>query len=136
MASKIGLGMLGLGLLMLCGFAIMPGPTDGKIGLLGLGSSLCVWGGVMHLWVRLGKPKEANAERQRYCTRCGSVAEPVHFGRGSNVLCLLLFLFFIVPGIIYWLWMNLEDYWGCPTCCAREIVPLSSPVAQRALKVS
>lgn len=77
--------------------------------------------------------KKIIAERQRYCTRCGNVAEPTQFGRGSNVVCLLLLLVFIVPGIIYLIWMNSTDYWGCPTCGAREIVPLSSPVAKRAL---
>ena len=133
---KLGLGTLGLGLLVIVAFFAMPGTADSKNGVLGLGTILCVSGGVMHLRARHDKYKKVNPERQRYCTRCGTVAEPVHFGRGSNVLCLLLCLLFLLPGILYWFWMNAQDYWGCPSCCAREIVPLSSPVAKRALNAS
>ena len=136
MVAKIGYGLLGLGFLLLCIFAALPGGTDSKIGLFGISISLCVWGGLFLLWVWLGRPKQAHPERQRYCTRCGVVGEPAHFGRGSNVVCLLLCLLFIVPGIVYYIWMNSTDYWGCKTCGAREIVPVSSPVAQRALNVS
>ncbi len=101
------------------------------IGILVLGC--CVIWLVHRDAQRAADQRNPHPERERYCTRCGSVAEFKHYRHGSELACFLLFLIGAIPGIIYYIWMRSTGYYGCRRCGAREIVPVSSPVAQRSL---
>ena len=64
------------------------------------------------------------------CSQCGTVGKPKVKNKGSIAVLLLLLLFFIVPGLIYLLWMassrvnvcrkckahTEEIEWHCPAC--------------------
>ena len=67
-----------------------------------------------------------------FCTHCGTQAKPKKKTPGSFLIELFLWCFFIVPGLIYSLWRVSNKKQVCPTCGAEHMVPLSSPVAQRA----
>lgn len=67
------------------------------------------------------------------CTRCLSTGSPKSITPGSIWLELLLWLLFLIPGVIYSVWRITARYKGCLACGAREIIPLASPAAQRLL---
>lgn len=72
--------------------------------------------------------KESEDDRV-LCTRCGTVGEQEYITHGSPAVILLLLFFFIVPGVLYWLYCKSQDYWGCPRCFSGEIIPLNCPRA-------
>jgi DNA-directed RNA polymerase subunit RPC12/RpoP len=47
----------------------------------------------------------------------------------------LLWLCFIVPGIIYSVWRLASRYQGCQKCGSKRIIPVDSPTAKAALGV-
>jgi hypothetical protein len=65
------------------------------------------------------------------CTQCEEEVDQQLIGTPSLVVTLLLLLFFIVPGILYWLYCEHGSYWGCPRCHSSKIVPLNSAAAAR-----
>jgi predicted RNA-binding Zn-ribbon protein involved in translation (DUF1610 family) len=69
----------------------------------------------------------------RYCTHCGFVGEETEYRTGSTFIQILLYCFFILPGVFYSNMRNNAAYWGCPTCGAHNMVPLDSAVARQAL---
>ena len=72
---------------------------------------------------------------QGYCTHCGFVGWPVKFMPGSLLLEVMLWLFLIVPGVIYTGVRRTKAYYGCPRCMAPNMIPLDSPFAQSAASV-
>ncbi len=61
------------------------------------------------------------------CERCGKTADKaVAKTQGSLLLELLLWLFFILPGVIYTIWRR-SGKPGCPHCGSEQVVPLESP---------
>jgi hypothetical protein len=82
------------------------------------------------------RPRQRHPERDCYCTRCGTVAEYRRFRVGSGLVCFVLFLVGIVPGVIYYVWAKSAEHNGCRRCGSREIVPVNSPVARRALEAA
>lgn len=58
------------------------------------------------------------------CTRCQSVGLTGYGRIGSPRLGLLLLCFFVVPGVVYFLWYFCSRRWGCSTCGSFKVVPL------------
>jgi RNA polymerase subunit RPABC4/transcription elongation factor Spt4 len=73
-------------------------------------------------------------EGSHYCTQCGTVANPKKHTKGSFLIEVFLWLLLIVPGLIYSLWRLTSKQKVCPACKSPSIVPVTSPVAQAALK--
>jgi hypothetical protein len=46
----------------------------------------------------------------------------------------VLWLFGILPGLIYHIWRSSTERKVCPSCTSREIVGLSSPMGQKLLR--
>lgn len=65
--------------------------------------------------------------KELICVSCGSVGRPKVITKGSFILEVVLWLFFIVPGVIYSVWRLASKYQACPSCGSKEIVPLDSP---------
>jgi hypothetical protein len=64
------------------------------------------------------------------CGNCGSISqEPKSGNRGSLILEILLWLFFILPGIIYTIWRR-RGKPCCPKCGSENIMPLNTPGGQ------
>ena len=71
---------------------------------------------------------------EMYCPHCGTVAVPKRDNRGSFLLGLALFFFFIVPGILYGLWQLTTGYNACAVCGMDGLLPLDSPRARSELR--
>lgn len=47
--------------------------------------------------------------------------------RGSLLIEIILWLAFIVPGLIYTVWRHTSRYAACSACGANELVPVTTP---------
>lgn len=65
------------------------------------------------------------------CAHCGEVGKPVTRTKGSIWIEILLWLTFLVPGLIYSVWRLTTKYKGCPSCGAANPVPLNTPRGQK-----
>lgn len=75
--------------------------------------------------------------QELYCPNCGSVAKPTSHTKGSFAIEVILWLCFIIPGIIYSLWrLSSRERTTCPTCRAPNMIPLDSPRAREAIAKS
>ncbi len=68
---------------------------------------------------------------EMFCTACGTTGKPKRMTRGSILIEIVLWLCFIVPGIIYSLWRMTTRYNACRQCGSQAIVPLDSPMARQ-----
>lgn len=67
---------------------------------------------------------------KKICSQCGSLVKPRQFTKGSIGMELLLWLFFILPGIIYSIWRLTTRYCGCPRCGSDKLVGINSPIGR------
>ena len=65
---------------------------------------------------------------KRVCKDCGTVAEPKTKARGSMAVEVILWLCFLVPGLIYSVWRLANKYESCPACGGEKLLPLGSPL--------
>lgn len=70
-----------------------------------------------------------------YCPHCGTWGKPKTVTRGSFFIELVLWLCFLVPGLIYSIWRLSSRQAVCPACKTPHMLPASSPVAQAAKAV-
>ena len=70
------------------------------------------------------------SDETRLCSTCGHVGEPMRVTRGSFGIEVLLWLCFLVPGLIYSIWRLGSRHDGCAMCGATTLLPLNSPVAK------
>lgn len=76
-----------------------------------------------------------NTNRPNFiCTRCGVVQDPATAVKGSMLIELVLWLMFIVPGLIYSLWRLSSKHTKCRACGASELIPVDSPAGQKLLR--
>lgn len=61
------------------------------------------------------------------CANCGTICNPKNAIKGSFIMEIVLWIFFIIPGLIYSLWRLTTKYKACPECGSKEIVPIKSP---------
>lgn len=64
------------------------------------------------------------------CKRCHTVAEPRKETPGSLAIEVVLWLCFLVPGLVYSLWRLSRRHDVCRACGSRDLVPLDSPVGR------
>lgn len=69
------------------------------------------------------------------CTTCGTVNnKPQKLTKGSMGIEVILWLMFLVPGILYSIWrLSGRDQLMCH-CCKGKVIPLSSPFGQQLLQ--
>ena len=68
------------------------------------------------------------------CTACGHVGATTKVTKGHFGLELLLWLCFLLPGLIYSVWRLTTRYQACPVCGNAQLLPRSSPMAQKFLR--
>ena len=63
------------------------------------------------------------------CAACGSRGEPKRMTRGSTLIELVLWLCFIIPGVIYSIWRLMADViqFHCPACGTAGMIPVNTP---------
>lgn len=67
------------------------------------------------------------------CTTCGHYGAPKKHTKGSTLIEIVLWLFFIIPGIIYGIWRVSTRSKVCAKCGSNALVPADSPVGRRLL---
>lgn len=67
------------------------------------------------------------------CPNCGYRGKPTTKTKGSILIEIILWLAFIVPGLIYSLWRSGSRYKACPSCGHTAMVPLDSPRGKQLL---
>ena len=75
-------------------------------------------------------------KKELLCAICGYQGQPKLKNKGSIGVELVLWLFLIVPGMIYSVWRHTSPYKGCLTCGSGNMIPLTSPMAQKMLSTS
>jgi hypothetical protein len=66
------------------------------------------------------------------CTSCGTQTnKPESFTKGSILIEIVLWLAFIVPGLIYSLWRLTTRQRVCPACKAATLIPASTPAGRK-----
>lgn len=68
------------------------------------------------------------------CTACGYVGEPKTITKGSMGVEIILWLCFLVPGLIYSVWRLSSRHEGCPSCGGQAVIPCASPMGQKFLR--
>lgn len=65
-----------------------------------------------------------------FCKQCGSIAAPATNTPGSILIELVLWLCFIIPGLIYSLWRHNKRHEVCAKCGSTHLIPPDSPLAR------
>lgn len=69
-----------------------------------------------------------------YCTNCGACIDETKTITPGNIgIELLLWLCFIMPGVIYSVWRVSARYEACPYCESPDLIPVDSPRAKQLL---
>jgi uncharacterized membrane protein YqaE (UPF0057 family) len=68
------------------------------------------------------------------CLKCGAIGLPKSVIKGSFVIEVLLWLFMLLPGMIYTVWRITSRTQVCKSCGSENLVPLCSPMARKLVK--
>jgi len=68
------------------------------------------------------------------CRDCGENEQAKIITKGNIIIEILLYLFYLVPGIIYTLWRVSNRYPACPNCESKRIVLLESKAGKKLYK--
>ena len=69
----------------------------------------------------------------RLCTNCLYQGDPKSVTPGSIIIELFLWLCFLLPGLLYSLWRLSARHKACPSCGAKNMIPVNSPAARKLL---
>lgn len=70
------------------------------------------------------------------CKDCGTVAAPKEKARGTMAVEVILWLCFLVPGLIYSVWRLSNKYESCPACGSEKLLPVDSPLGKQVANAS
>lgn len=70
---------------------------------------------------------------QLICTQCGSVGKTKGVTKGSMTIELILWLCFLIPGLIYSFWRLSNKSIVCKVCGNSSLIPVDSPAGQKLL---
>lgn len=79
-------------------------------------------------WTQPGGPAAPDG-RAVHCMTCGVEAPPISRTRGSIGMEVVLWVCFLVPGLIYSVWRLTTRRMVCSACGAENIIPVQSPAA-------
>ena len=68
---------------------------------------------------------------EKVCKQCGTVAEPAAFTKGSFRMEVILWLLFIIPGLLYSFWRLASRHDVCSACGSTDLIPLETPMGQK-----
>ena len=79
-------------------------------------------------------PAELNMTEPFICRKCGYIGPQELNKKGKLSVEIILWLLFILPGLIYSIWRRTGRYFACKECGTHHIVPLNSPLGKEVLK--
>ncbi len=65
--------------------------------------------------------------KSEICPNCGYVGKAKKVTKGSILIEIVLWICFLVPGLIYSIWRLTSKHLACPKCGAQNLVPIDSP---------
>ena len=68
------------------------------------------------------------------CTSCGYIGDPERHTKGSFLIEIILWFFFLIPGLIYTIWRHKNRYSSCPQCDKETMIPLDTPRGRKLIK--
>ncbi len=68
------------------------------------------------------------------CANCGSRGKTKRAVKGSFWIELVLWLCFIVPGLIYSVWRETSRHTACRECGSADLLPVDSPRGKKLVK--
>lgn len=77
------------------------------------------------------RPIKTDSNLSKFCSNCGHQGVPILIAKGSILIEIVLWIFFLIPGLIYSIWRRTNLYQACPNCDAHNMIPLDSPVARK-----
>lgn len=80
--------------------------------------------------------KKKIEEGKFICTICGYIGKPKNITRGSFFIEIVLWFFFIIPGLIYTIWRLTTKGKVCPACGNLPMIPLNTPKGLELLKLA
>lgn len=80
--------------------------------------------------IYLGYVEKGKKGMKKLCLNCLSVGKPQLITKGDIGTEIVLWLCFILPGIVYSVWRHTSRYKGCPICESGGMIPLFSPRAK------
>lgn len=100
-------------------------------------SDATVWWilGLIILWFVISKIyagyRQVTATPTVICSACGTRGIPQRITPGSTLIELVLWLCFLLPGLIYSIWRLSARRNACAICAASALVPLNSPMGKQ-----
>ncbi|MDS4070236.1 MAG: hypothetical protein RKO24_11515 [Candidatus Competibacter sp.] len=79
-------------------------------------------------------PKSTVPKNACICPNCNSIEKPRRITRGSIWIEIVLWIAFLVPGLIYSIWRLTTRYMACPRCLAANPIPLNTPRGRKLLE--
>jgi hypothetical protein len=70
---------------------------------------------------------------KKLCTVCGEVQVPIIAKKGSTGVAIIMWLLWLLPGVIYSIWRANSAHEVCPSCGSPQVIPVDSPVARKML---
>lgn len=71
--------------------------------------------------------------KQLICSQCGHVGNSKTAIKGNGAIEIVLWLCFLIPGIIYSIWRSSSRHKVCPSCRSSNLIPVDSPVGMKLL---
>jgi hypothetical protein len=78
-----------------------------------------------------GKARTTMAKPAMICVACGTIGQTKRVTRGSIWIEILLWLCFLVPGIIYSIWRLTTRAQACSMCGSEQLIPINSPAGHQ-----
>lgn len=64
------------------------------------------------------------------CQNCGHVDLPSRKQRGHTLITIILLFFWIIPGIIYYIWRSTDRSLRCDRCHSINVIPMDTEAAR------
>ncbi len=68
--------------------------------------------------------------KDKICVTCGAKGKGKTITRGSILIEIVLWLCFLLPGVIYSIWRHTTRFYGCRVCGSNSLIPIDSPKGQ------
>jgi len=70
------------------------------------------------------------ARQGMYCKKCGNVGPTKAIMKGSFAMELVLWIFFLLPGLVYSIWRLTTKGRGCSVCGSEDVIPANASLAK------
>lgn len=71
---------------------------------------------------------------EKICKTCGFVGKAKKRTKGSIFIEIILWICFLIPGVIYSIWRLTTRAEVCSKCGSTELIPIDSPIGKELLK--